>query len=206
MMRAARPRWSQASTDYLKELAGDYPLHAIHRYFNLWAKEHGEPPRTFTAIELRMRVLQLSIDPEGIFLSLSQIARMIGRSRSALYLWVKWEWIAPTDLLIRRTAGRRNHIWVHRRAIVKLARRRPEVFSGADRFDLYSLLEDEDLVDSVIQASRNHKRVKRAVICNGRRFPSVRAAALYSGVDHTTVLRSLRTGKPSTCGLLFREA
>lgn len=202
------PLWSKAADDYLLELAGDYPLDLLVEHFNRWATCNGEHHRSRHSIEHRIRRMGLSCHPGGLYLSLPQIAELTGRSRAGIRLWIGRGWLHGRDLVIQRGPERANAIWVHRRGLVALARSHPQAFSGIKRQELFILLENEDLVDSILEANASRVHQERPVICTttGERFRSAALAARWHRCSSGTILRACKTGRPTRQGLCFRAA
>lgn len=179
------PPYTKAEDAYLQEIAGDLPRCSLVRAFNRWAVKHGYSKRSHHSINSRIRDLAIDTSPYGTWLTLKSAAELIGVSKSAVR-----NWICAHDLPCRRSGSKH---YLHRGALVDLARRKPRLFGGLERSGLFALLEDEELVDHILthypRRYRGGKPHRVRCVQTGAVYPSVEAAATAHYVSPSHMLR-----------------
>lgn len=178
-------RWSQPEIDYLHDLAGDYSLTWIHTDYNRWAKRHGFPQRTKVALQKAIWAkLNLSTVPCGEWLSTWDIGKLTDRCQDAIWLWIRHGYI---DRQHTRYDG--NGYIINRRGLRQLARERPDLLKHLSRERLFTLLEDDTVVDHVLSAPCQARRTTVAVRCveTGETFRSIKSAARANRVQPNTI-------------------
>lgn len=191
--------WTDAEAWRLQELAGDMPFVMVVRQWNIWATANGIPHRTAHSMRKKLRSLGASGRACGSWLCVGDAAQMLGKHRSTILLW------AQEGLVRYHKNG--PHSCVNRDDIIKLARERPLLFAGVDRDNLLLVLEDEDLVDSILEqhpfaycGTGRGRRVRW--VDTGQVFSTYREAAKAANLHYTAVSKAVRQGRPAA-GLRF---
>ena len=158
----------------LESMAGNMPPKHLSACYNSWASKSGYPPRSANAIKCMMMRNKISRRAEGEWITCSYIAEVLG-----LKIDTPQRWAEKGFINCYRNRGRSTRRYFRRSDLVEMARKHPCLFGGIDRDSLLSLLEDEDLVDSIVAAypRRRGSGTPVQAIESGRIFPSVRAAA-----------------------------
>jgi len=192
-------RWTEDEALMLQELAGDMPFPRVCQQWNLWAAREGLPSRSSESLRRKLVELGVSRRVSGSWLCVGDVARMLGKSRSTIRLWC-------ADGLIRHhKAG--PYSSVSRDDLIQLARKRPRLFAGCDRGNLLLLLEDEDLVSSILERFPRRywgmgrgRRIRR--VDTGEVFATYREAAAAAHMSDKTIIKALQNGKLA-CGLQY---
>lgn len=177
----------------LREIAETLPTAQMIRVFNRQNGLLGNPKRTSQSIKLKIHELGMSLRPQCNF-NASSLARTIGVSGDAVRYWIK----------IGLEATRQNDVpnsplYINPAALRRFARKRPELFGGLNRIDLYIVLEDEKLVDFILAnyPNRNHalnppNRVR--CIETGRIYRSYKEAGKAVFVSRSGIYKSVKFG------------
>ena len=195
--------WSARELAHLDDLIGDRPLNMVVDAYNSWATVNGFVWRSYNAIKRKAWRQGLDNTAQGSWVATGIVCRLLRKSNKTIYNWVKRKWI-------RRSGGLSCQSALYRDDLKRLARKRPHLFGGVPRDDLFWVLEDSDLVDSILAAHPKRwpsKNSTQPVVCitTGRRYESITAAARAHYVDESCVKWSIRTGC-ATCGYVFRRA
>ena len=196
-------RWTQPDIDYLADLVGDYSLTWIHKDFNRWAARNNRPQRTKTAIQKAIwHHLNQSTVPCGEWLSTWDVGKLTDRCQEAVWLWIH-KGIICRD----HTRYDGNGYLICRRGLRQLARDRPDLLKHLSRDRLFELLEDETVVDHVLSATCQPRRLTVPVRCieTGETFRSVKAAARAINCYPNTVKMAIIRGGTAK-GYHFQEA
>lgn len=187
-----RRYWSDAEVQQLLELAGDMPFPLVQQQFNYWATKNGLPHRSRDSLAKKLNGLGGSRQPVGQWVGTGDVAKMLGKNKSTIQLWVRAGYVR------RHKAGPFSSI--RRADLVKLARERPRLFAGCDRTNLLMLLEDEELVTSILQqyprrywAMGRGRRVRW--VDTGQVFDCYKAAARAAHVSDKTICKALQEGR-----------
>ena len=118
--------WTEEEMEHLLDLAGDYHLTEVCRYYNKWAASKNYPARSRIALKSKLTKSGFSIKPEGKWISLMYASETLGRSHQTVRNWIRKGWIKPDH--VRLPTPRCTLI--HRRAFDNLAIEKPEIFAG----------------------------------------------------------------------------
>lgn len=192
-------RWSAAELDKLEELVGESPFRmACHRW-NSWASQQGLPRRTPQSLRKKAQAQGWTTFAWGDAVLVGTVAKLLGKHRSTLQLWVRAGWIT------RQGKGRASAF--SRLELRQLARQRPQLFGGVDRRALVQLLELEDLVDWILeqcpkrwQSSVNGRRIRW--VERGLVFSSYVAAGKAAHIHSKAIRKGVIEGRP-VCGWRF---
>lgn len=196
-------RWTQPDIDYLSDLVGDYSLTWIHRDFNRWAARNNRPQRSKVAIQKAIWFkLRQSTVPCGEWLSTWDVGKLTDRCQEAIWLWIDKGYICRDH---RRYDG--NGYLICRRGLRQLARDRPDLLKHLSQERLFQLLEDETVVQHVLNAPCQPRRLTVPVRCleTGETFRSVKAAARAINCYPNTVKMAIIRGGTAK-GYHFQEA
>lgn len=193
-------RWSRVETDRLLELLGDVPMHILTARYRQWASRMGHPERSPKAIEQRIRRLKGRRTPVGTYITSGTIVGLLGISYTTLDRWVERGFLAaersPTyDRRAKRVRPPRRLFL--RASVVQMALDYPERLAGTSRENLYMLLEDEQLADSISKKYPHRKgRDPVPVVCieTGQKYPSIAAAARANYVTRNCLYESIHRG------------
>lgn len=189
-----RPHWTQSELDHLTQLVGDFHITKLTGYYNSWAVRNGYPRRTERAIKDRIQRLGLSRRPEGTWLVLMDVARILGRSPMTIRNWIKRGWIP--DQYVQRPSPQMTLI--HRNGMNHLARTQPEVLASCSLYSLLATLGSEPLAEQVHEQLQGQRWTSQhhAVQCveTGRRYPSIQAAARANFITPNTIRFAIKRG------------
>jgi hypothetical protein len=173
----------------LFSLAGDMPFSRIKQVYDSWCNTHGLPIRTDRALRRRLEDNGYSLRSVGEWLTTAMVAELIGTSTLAIARWCNNGWVT-----VHREGHRR---YISRKSLRKLARQRPILFSGANRDNLFQLLEDDELVTSIRQQYPTRawaQPVKVRCIQTGKVYPSIKSAALAVYVTPQAIRHAINRG------------
>jgi len=191
-------RWQDDELEQLIGMAGDLPLPVLLKSFAATGSRAGWPPRTKGAVLTKLSGLHITMVPCGRWM------RVCGLTAIGIPAHVAKGWLEEGVLPSTRFGGRRRYF--QRSAVVALAQREPWRFAGIRAADLFLVLEDQELADSI--ALEHPKRLgPRPVLCvdTGRRFPSITAAARGVYCTAANIRHALRTPGATACGYRWRR-
>ena len=186
--------WTTAEIERLQWLAGDYHIKHLTTSYNRWAVRNGYKNRSDRALKHKIYQLGLSIKPEGQWLMLMDVARILGRSDQTIRDWADRGWI-PAEYVQRPS---RRTTMINRRGLDRLARTRPQVFAGCSLYALLATLGSEPLAEELHEQLQGRRWASQdhPVLCveTGQRYPSVQAAARAHYVTANTIRYALQKG------------
>jgi hypothetical protein len=182
--------WSADDLAQLEALVGDVPFSLVVRRFNRWAADNGRPARSEKAIASRCKRSGLPLRCHGDWLSLRGVAEILGCSRARVRAWVHRGWLR---------AHRITYVYVSRLDLRRLARFRPHLFAGIDRWRLFQLLEDEAMAETIARLYPRSGRAPKPTRCveTGRVWPTIQAAAKAVHVHRRAITIAVQCG--GTC-------
>lgn len=196
-------KWSNKELGYLQELVGDYPLALVVKYFNNWAKANNYRERGWRAIQGAIYRNGWSAVPYGEFITLNELAKILGLSNSAVRRWMQAGYIKPhTCKDIRSTGGNTDpsndvkcRRYIRRHQITHLAKHHPHLFAGVPLQDLKMLLEWPHLAEEIHEKYPLRWGRPRAVRWNetGRIYPSLAACGKAHGVEYWRIGYSINS-------------
>lgn len=201
--------WSNAEDQQLISMVGSLPFQILCSGYNAWARSEGHPQRTRNAIGKRIKVLNAgSLIPVGDYLTTGSICLMLQCSDMVVHRWVKKGFIeAYTFKGSHYEQGRSNTtdrrtFYFRRKEIVQLARDMPHLFAGCTKQNLFLLLEDEELSESIAENHPRRNGAPRPIknLDTGHTFPSAKKAADWANkfspfrTDRTGVAQAARAG------------
>jgi hypothetical protein len=191
---AKNSSWTPAEIELLAGLAGEVPTRELRRRYNNVASRMGFPARSDSAIKSKASRLGYSTTASGKYVAAGELARSLGVPLDTVRHWIRAGFIASRQY--RKGSG---HHYVKRKAVVELARQRPQLFGGLDRTALMCVLEDEQLVELIASSYDRRPSARRAVRCveTGQQFDSTRDAARAMWVRRQAITFAIRTG--GTC-------
>ena len=190
--------WSQPEISALLELAGDLPFPMLCRKFNRQAAQQGWPIRSPGSIRTAIYRHHGSSYPVGEWLTVAQAGLMLGGSSAMVRHWVRRGWLPARTF----TAVTKPFSYVSRTDLRILARKRPALFGGVPEAVLNEVLCDEKLAEHISAHYPRRQAAPTPVrqVETGRRYPSIRAAALAAQVSYQAIQWALRTQKPIAGG------
>lgn len=198
-MPSSRTHWTPPEDQILVELVGDVPSPRLATHYNHQASCQGLPKRSHAALQHRAQSLGLSLQATGRWITPWFIAETIKRHPSTVSHWFR---NYPTPSQFR--AGR--CLYIRRAELKPWARKHDRLLAGASRTDLFFLLEDEDLASAIAAIPANCTTRNRPVRCrleNGLTYPSLRSAARAAGVSDAGMVKAIRAGRATVCGVRF---
>jgi len=188
-------RWTQPEIDHLEKLAGDIPFGVLVRSMKCKATHEGWPSRTEKAIAQKLQKIGYCRSVRvGLWTTVRGAAGILGCHYYRIDQWLEDKQIS--DILEpHRSEGKR---FISRQSWRRLAREMPEVFAGFDSDVLFMLLEDRDLVDSIVE----HHPVRPATACRvrcietGQTWPSRKATAKEFFVSRAVISRLIDNKRP----------
>ena len=157
----------------------------------------GWPRRTRHAIEQKCNNLGVStaVNNSSI-ITLLDARTTLGWSR-----WTAGQLTKNADMRAILRPVKHGVWYVERKRLAKLALLRPELFHGVSPDDLYFVIEDRDIVDSIRDCLTFPKKSYQAIRCveTNREWNNTQIAAKYFNVSIHSIQRSIKTGKPVAC-------
>lgn len=168
------------------------PFDHLPAAYNQWAKNSGHPKRTALAISSALIRYGISRKAEGEWIRVGYVAEVLGISIDVPQRWAEQK-LLPYYINPKKKGQR----YFTRSNLVDLARRQPDLFGGIDRDRLFLLLEDSDLVDSILSAFPNRKGSGKLIMAveSGQVFPSLCAAARAIGVCPQSIYFAMKRGR-----------
>ena len=165
--------WVPEEIDMLAGLAGDQPWVFLPRIYRGWAVRAGFRQRKDDELLQAATDLKLSLRPVCNWLSPTDVAYFLDRAPVTIRRWV-----AMGLVEIRHSKQARGPYWLSREGLKRLAKKRPDLFAGADPGKLFMLLEKQDLADHIQENYAVCHGRTRKVQCveTGRIFTSAAAA------------------------------
>lgn len=202
--------WSPQDVEVLLELIGDLPLPFVTQQHRRWAKGHGRPLRTFSAVTTKCKLLGISSRSTGLWITAGTVARYLGISSSRVVEWIHREGGhykgIHGHLRARRfphkprkgtkRVKRRAFFWIHRAELRAFALLNPRLFGRLDRATLVELLDQERAADAVLRTAQSDRGPWQPVRCveTGITYPSLAHAARAVFVARTTLRGAARHG------------
>jgi hypothetical protein len=195
-------RWTPPEITWLDEHAGQIPFADLVARMHRKAKREGWPVRSADAIISRLhRTGQHALCRHGEWLTLGGAAEIMGFSNARVREWIQNPRIR--ELLEPKWVGKGWYI--HRSGWKRLAREMPRVLGGCSADQLFDLLEDRELAESVAsryKAAMGDWRVR--CIENGRIYRSASAAARELHVTQSAISLAIKQRRPvRALGLTF---
>jgi hypothetical protein len=140
------PSWLPEEAEYLDRLAGDVPFPVLVWQMRRRATQHGWPHRSEKAILLRLhRTGQHGRVRHGLWLTTGGSADLLGCPRTRVEAWLRRPRVR--EILQPRMIGTIRYI--ERRSWKRLAVEMPRVLGGFSVDQLFALLEDRELAESI---------------------------------------------------------
>jgi hypothetical protein len=152
-----RARWSPEDVQFLSSIAETLPIKRLHNVFNAVASRHKRPLRSINAIKSKLAALGYSIDPRIGYFTLSSLGRVLDCHPSTIRHWCK---VGLEYTQKSKQPGSLVHIQIN--DLKAFARKRPELFGGFDRINLFIALEDTKLVERILEQHPTRNRGIRA--------------------------------------------
>jgi len=165
--------WAAAEIHMLAGLAGDQPWVFLPGVYRRWAAQNRLPVRSDDELLEVARGLGLCLKPICNWLSPEDVAYYVGRAPVTIRRWVTKGLLRP-----KYSPQNRGLYWLRRADLKRLAKKRPDLFAGADPVKLFLLLEKQELIDHIQQKHPVCHGRPRPVQCieTGRTHPSATAA------------------------------
>lgn len=185
----SRHLWTSAEVAMLMDLAGDRPSDQLIKDYNEWAVASGHPVRTERSIIVAINRRGGSSRAVGEWVTTGYVGAVLGCSGRTVLSWIRKGLVASHQ----RACGQN---YIRRSDLIALARRHPEVLGGVSRDQLWALLENERLADSIAARYPRHHCQPQPVLAVEiqRRFPSITRAAAQVFVTPPAIRRAIRTG------------
>lgn len=190
----APSRWTTEERIALESIAGNVPPRKLPKAYNEWAGDNNYPKRTGAAITSALARRKISRKPEGTWITTSYISAVLGISPDVPQRWVE------KDLIKSHKAPRKraNH-YFKRSDLIDFAKKHPDRLGGISSKNLFILLEDQELADSISSRFPRKKGSGTMVqaIESGKVYESVLAAARDVFSSGQGIHSAIRTG--GTC-------
>jgi len=199
-------KWSEAEHEFLIGLLGEFPIPMAVQRYNQWATRNGFQWRTQSALRHRAHELGYSATSTGEWVTAHSVEKMLGIGKGVVSKWVARGWLPGAVTYKGERKFRLNY--VPRTDLQILAKHRPQVFAGIEEARLVMVLSDEALAAAVVayEGPRMKGRDRPVVrVDDGKRFPSVQAAANAVYVTASTLKGALREGHRAG-GYQWRDA
>jgi hypothetical protein len=188
-----RRQWKPDEIQLLREIAETLPTAQMIRVFNRQNALLGHPKRTAQSIKLKIHELGLSLRPQYVY-SANSLGRTLGISGDAVRYWLKLGLEAT-----RQSQMSNSPHYITNVAVRRFARKRPELFGGLNRIDLYIALEDEKLVDFILENYPNRNQPLKPpnrVRCieTGRIYNSYTEAGKAVFVTRSGIFKAIKFG------------
>lgn len=142
---------------FLSSVAETMPIDRLHNMFNSVASRYNRPQRSLNAIKTKLATLGYSVDPRVGYFTLSSLGRVLDCHPSTIGHWCK---IGLDYTQNCKKPGSLIHISIN--DLKAFARKRPELFGGFDRINLFLVLEDSKLVERILEKHPTRNRGIRA--------------------------------------------
>lgn len=183
-------RWSESEIELLTELAGDVPHALLMWHLRKHWRERGLKPRSANAVGKQAGKLGLLLEPVGKWVNTTVVCELLCRHRRSVHEWAEKGYV-------RKMRGAHSSALL-REDLIRLAKRKPHLFAGATRGNLYQLLEDEQLAEWIAKQHPQHpagpgwgKRVR----WRGRVYASVVSVAEVAHLHPHTIRVAMREGR-----------
>jgi DNA-binding transcriptional MerR regulator len=159
--------------------------------YNRWARKHGYPERSKSAIGSAIGRRKLSRRAEGDWVTSSYIAEVLGVSIDVPQRWAERRLIESY-----KNTGSKTRRYFRRSDLVGFAIRHPELLGGIDSQRLYMLLENQDLADSIAERfpRRRGSGTMVQAVESGRIYQSVSEAGREVFATGQAIHSAIRTG------------
>lgn len=186
------PRWTKEEKERLEKLAGNYTLPLIARRYNRWASANGYPLRSRHAIKHRMVKTGESTIPIGIWIRITDIARILGISCRTVKYWVNKKMFDTRKF----TRALRSPTYVMRSDFLAFARENPQRLAGCSFESLLAVLEDEDLARHISSNYKVRSNTKTRVRCveTGKVYNCVKDASADNFIDTSWISYAAKHG------------
>jgi hypothetical protein len=148
-----RAYWSKEDVQFLCSVAETMPIERLHNMFNSVASRYNRPQRSINAIKTKLATLGYSVDPRVGYFTLSSLGRVLDCHPSTISYWCK---IGLEHTQKCKKPGGLVHIKID--DLKAFARKRPELFGGFDRINLFLVLEDSKLVERILEKHPTRNR------------------------------------------------
>lgn len=187
----------------LQSMCGDMPWKMLVRQYNSAAVQHKWPTRTETALLRRCEDMKVSRWPVGEWITTGTIAEILGISA-----WTPRNWVKNLGLKASRFGEKTSPFYIKRRELRRFARERPSLFSGYPESTLIQLLDSERLATEIVEMSLTPRYSKVPVVCieTGKKFSSIRSAALCNYITPETLRKALTRSNRTAAGFHWRKA
>jgi hypothetical protein len=186
------PRWTKEEKERLETLAGNYTLPFIARRYNRWAGAKGYPLRSRNAIRHRMKKDGESTVPVGVWIRVTEIARILEISCRTIRYWVDKKMFDTRKF----TPALRSPTYVMRSDFVAFARENPQRLAGCSFENLLAILEDEDLARHISSNYKIRSNTKTRVRCveTGKVYDCVKDASIANFICTVRISYAVKHG------------
>jgi hypothetical protein len=184
--------WSAEELQRLEDLTGNVPAVRLFGLYRNWAKRHGYPSRTNTAILCAVRRRGLTLSCSGETITTGVIAGLLG-----IPIDGPDRWIQMGRLRVQcRSSGNRPFRYILRSDFKLFARQYPQLLGGIPWEKLHLVLEDEQLSRQIAADYPHRPWHRKPVRCieTGWTWPTIRAAAKAHFITHQAITWAIRTG------------
>jgi hypothetical protein len=191
-------RWLPEEINMLQELAGTDEIDSVITAFKSIASKHNWPPKTSTAIRIKMKRLGLSYRPTYGGWNCTTLAAALGCDRDRVH-----DWITRGLLKSSRNKEKRHH-QITLNNFQEFAKQYPEWLTEIDLFNLETVL--GKAIAERIRSTPKMTRGKKMAVQNtvtGIIYPSLRAAARQEFFEKSTIKECAETGRKTRCGRSF---
>lgn len=178
-----RRQWSEAETNKLQELAGDYTIHDVVKRYNAWAVIEGYPRRTQSSIRQRAYRTQTSLKPRFETMTMRGLSQTIGISVQTVYGWYRKGWIKGSQ------KGEFREIYVTVEDFKAFAQKYPKYIRNVDPLTLKSML-GEQITEEVLSVDPHVKQWQVLDRQTGEIYPTIRAAAKATYYSRSGIKRN----------------
>jgi hypothetical protein len=183
-------RWTPEDIEVLTDLTGELPWHMVVESFNQL-----RPPRTFMALQKQAKMLGISMQPQGEYISIAVIRTLTGYSNCKILNWIHTQQLPA----VARSSAKNSPLYVSRKHLRIFAKKNPQHFGGIGRAQLTQLFDSEYLADKIMIMKLPRAMKSYEVVCveTGIKYPSIAAAAKKAFVDKGTIRNAVIKGTPA---------
>lgn len=198
MQKKGKAAWSNEEVQFLEGNLGSVPFPSLIKSFKKWAKKQGYSDRTTTAIEVQIHRMtshsHLSRKCTEDNFTVYELARGLGIPMERIRNFVRNGILKPRKVS-------RNQNAVKRKDAIALILNNPSHFASCDRDNLFWLLEDKELVETVKSSEPSTRGFRRAVRCYApdgiRIYAGVKQAARENFISHGCISQAIARGGKS---------
>lgn len=198
MEKKGKAAWSNEEVQFLEGNLGSVPFPSLIKSFKKWAKKQGYSDRTTTAIEVQIHRMtshsHLSRKCTEDNFTVYELARGLGIPMERIRNFVRNGILKPCKVS-------RNQNAVKRKDAIALVLNNPSHFASCDRDNLFWLLEDKELVETVKSSEPSTRGFRRAVRCYApdgiRIYAGVKQAARENFISHGCISQAIARGGKS---------